>query len=280
MMYAKIFVVAIVLISAASIGAMVALHAASPRRIFVARIFFYAAVVSFLASGLARYYPFGLRDFIMIASSIWGHLYLLVLFLMFALTYIELSRWKKHWLSIAAVALPFMTIVCVLSLPYLSSQRTMEAGISNHLLPFHVICAVAGELFFFLAACGSTLALYLEFKLRRKAPLASVMSFPSLESIESFNLWSSRMAFFLMSGGIACGVILVWINYQALFLFSLKEVTIYLSWLCVALVYAFRKSRRFHRRAVAILNASLFVIVTLLFVASNFFREAGFHSFK
>ncbi len=279
-MYPMLFIITIVLLAAASACAILALHGASARRNYSARIFFYTAALCFLVSGVIRYYPFGLRDFIAIARSIWGHLYLIVLFLILALAYIDFSRWRTHWLSIAAVALPFATVVCVLSLSLLNSPRTMEAGIANHLLPFHVICAVAGELFFFLAACGSMLALYLEFKLRRKAPLASVMSFPSLESLESFNLWSSAMAFFLMSAGILFGIILLWLNFQAVFLLSFKEITMYLSWLCVALIYAVRKSGRARRRMVAVLNISLFVITMALFIASNFFREAGFHSFR
>ncbi len=280
MIHRIVFILTILLMAAASVSAMMALHGASPRRTSIARTFFYIAAASFFLSGLLRYYPFGLRDFIMIARSIWGHLYLLVLLLMLALAYIEQSRWKKHWISIAAVALPFMTVVCALSLSYLNSHRTMEAGIANHLLPFHVICAVTGELFFFLAASGSILTLYLEFKLKRKSPLASVMSFPSLESIEMFNIWVSSMAFFLMSVGIVLGIILVWFNYRSLFLFSFKEIVIYLSWLCIVLVYAMRKKARIKRRAIALLNIALFVLVAALFVASNFFREAGFHSFK
>lgn len=279
-MYAIIFIITIGLFAIAAAFAAISLHGGAVRHAALSRTFFYVAALSFCASGLARYYPFGLRDFIAIASSIWGHLYLLVLFLVVVLVYLGLSRWKKHWISIAAVALPFITVICALSLPYLYSPRAMEAGIANHLLPFHVILAVCGELFFFLAASGSILALYLERKLKRKTALAGVMSFPSLESLESFNLWTSRLSFSLMSAGIVLGIILVWINYGAISLLSFKEIVIYLSWLCVAIVYAIRKKGMTGRRTIALLNIALFVVVAALFVASNFVKESGFHSFR
>ncbi|MCX7677717.1 MAG: hypothetical protein N2316_00720 [Spirochaetes bacterium] len=275
-----LFISAICCMGIAACCAMCALHGNNDRFKTLLKFFFYVGVFFFVFSGVVRYFPFGLRDFILIARTIWGHLYLLVLFLILLLIYIHLSRWGKHWIPVAAVVLPFITIISLLSLPLISSNRIMDARIANHLLPFHVIFALSGELFFLLASAGSIIFLYLNFQLKRKISLVRTMSLPSLESIESFTAWASQMAFFLLSIGLVLGIILVWINFKTLFLFSFKEIVMYISWLCVFCVYLLRRKKLAGATTISLVTIVLFIVAGALFVVANFFREAGFHSFK
>jgi hypothetical protein len=279
-MYEIIFVITIVLVAAASTFAIAALHGGHARHRMYAKRFFYIAFASFLLTGIIRYYPFGLRDFIAIVTNIWGHMYLTVFFLLLFLVYLQLSRWEKQWIPISAVLLPFSCVVCVLSFPFISSIRTMETGVANHLLPFHVIFALSGELFFLLSAAGSLLALYLAYRLKDKSSFKSIAAFPSLEAFESFNLWSSSRAFFFLSIGILMGIALVWINFRTVSLLSFKELVMYLSWIFVGALFMLRKKKILPRNYIGIITVALFITITALFVASNFFREAGFHSFR
>lgn len=275
-----LFGITIMCLCIASCGAICALHGNNAKCKIIARAFFYLAILFCAAAGVVRYYPFGLRDVITIARTMWGHLYLLVMLLILAQVYVDVSRWKKHWISITSVILPFATVVCLLSLFIFSSNRVMETNVTNHLLPFHIICAFVGELFFLLATAGSVIALYLNIQLKRKASLARVMSLPSLESIEAFNLWSSKMAFYFLSIGIAFGILLVWLTFKTILLFSFKELVMYVSWVAVFIVYLLRVKKITNVQMLSVVTIAAFIVMFVLFIASNFLKESGFHSFK
>ena len=279
-MFGIFFIVSIILLAAASAACICSLHADSGRFHTYARRLFYLAAAAFLASGMVRYYPFGLKDFISIVSTIWGHFFTLALFLFLILAYIDLSRWKEHWRSIASVALPFVAVVCALSLPFMGSGRSMQVGLANHLLPFHVIFAVMGQLFFFFSFAGSLLGIYLERSLRRKSSIRLIKGFPSLEAIDVFNAWSVKRALAFLSAGIVMGVALVWVNYGAVYLFSFKETFIYISWLFIIILLFLRRDGRLGMGRVNAVNVALFAAVLAMFVASNVILNSGFHSFR
>ena len=279
-MFELIFILTIVLLAAASAACIYSLHADSGRFHAHARRLFYLSAAAFLASGLVRYYPFGLKDFVSIVSAIWGHFFILAFFLFLLLAYIDLFRWKAHWRTIASVALPFITVVCALSLPFMASGRSMQVGLANHLLPFHVILAVMGELFFFFSFAGSLLGIFLERSLKRKSSMRLIKAFPSLEAIDVFNAWSVKRAAAFLSGGIIMGVALVWVNYGAVYLFSFKETFIYISWLCIIILLLLRRDGRLGMGRVNAVNVALFAAVLAMFVASNVILHSGFHSFR
>ncbi len=275
-----LFILSIVLLAAASAACVYSLHADSGWFHAHARRLFYLSAAPFLAAGLIRYYPFGLRDFINIVSTIWGHFYVLAFFLYLLLAYLDLSRWKAHWRPIGAVALPFITVVCALSLPFMGSARSIQVGFANHLLPFHVILAVVGELFFFFSFAGSLLGLYLERRLKRKTSLRLTGNLPSLETIDHFNTWSVTRAVFFLTAGLVMGIALVWINYRTLFLFSLKETMMYLSWVFIVIILLLRRDGRLGMGRVNAVNVLLFAAVIAMYVASNVIMNTGFHSFR
>ena len=279
-MFEFLFFITIGLLSGASVLCICSLHADRDRQYRWARLLFYLSAGFFLASGLVRYYPFGLRDFISIVSTIWGHLYILALFLILMLAYIDFFRWRRHWRSVASVAMPFITVVCVLSLPFIGSGRMMQVGFANHLLPFHVILAVVGELFFFFSFAGSLLWLFAERGLKRKYSFRIIKSLPSLESIESFIGWSVSRAAAFLSLGILTGVSLIWVNFRTVSLFSVKEIVIYASWMFIIIIVGLRKDGRMGIGKLNILIVLLFTAVFAMFVVSNLIITSGFHSFE
>ncbi len=279
-MFEILFILSIALLAAASASCVYSLHADSARFHAHARRLFYLAAVPFLGAGLIRYYPFGLKDFIHIVSTIWGHFYVLAFFLFLLLVYLDLFRWKAHWRPIAAVALPFITVVCALSLPFMGSARSIQVGFANHLLPFHVILAVMGELFFFFSFAGSLLGLYLERRLKQKTSIRLTRNLPSLETIDLFNAWSVERAVFFLTAGLVMGVALIWINYGTLFLFSFKETMMYLSWVFIVIILLLRRNGRLGMGRVNAVNVLLFAAVMAMFVASNVIKNSGFHSFR
>ncbi len=274
------FILSILLLAAASGLSILSLHGDSDRFHAHARRSFYLAGAFFLASGAVRYYPFALRDFVRIASTIWGHFYILALLLFLILAYIDLFRWSAHWRAVAAVALPFITVVCALFLPFLGSDRVMEVGLANHLLPFHVIFSFMGQLFFFFSFTGSLLGIFLENRLRRRSSLRSIQNFPSLEAIDAFIGWSLKRAAAFLAVGIVSGVALVWINYGRVFLFSFKETVIYVSLFFIALLLYLRRDGRLGMMKLNAMNAALFGAVLAMYIASNVILSSGFHSFR
>jgi len=279
-MFETFFILSIILLTAASGLSIYSLHGDSDRFHARARRFFYLAGAFFLASGAVRYYPFGLRDFVRIASTIWGHFYILSFFLFLILAYIDLFRWKAHWRAVAAVALPFIAVVCALSLPFMGSDRAMEVGLANHLLPFHVILAVMGQLFFFFSFAGSVLGISLEDRLRRRSSLRSIQHFPSLEAIDAFVGWSLKRAAAFLAAGIVMGVALVWVNFGRIYLFSFKETVIYISLLFIAVLLLLRRDGRIGMMKLNAVNAALFGVVLAMYIASNVIMKTGFHSFR
>lgn len=279
-MFELTYIISIIFLAAASAACIYSLHADSGWFHSHARRLFYLAAAAFLAAGLIRYYPFGLKDFVIIVSTIWGHFFTIALFLFLILAYIDLFRWKANWRPIAAVALPFITVVCVLSLPFMGSSRSMQVGLANHLLPFHVILAVMGELFFFFSFAGSLLGIYLERRLKRRSPIRLTRGLPSLEAVDFFNAWSLRRSVAFLTAGIVLGVALVWINFGAVYLFSFKETVIYISWIFIVIILLLRRDGRLGMGRVNAVNVALFAAVMAMFVASNVILNSGFHSFR
>ncbi len=279
-MFEYIFTLTIALFMASSALCIFSLHTDNARYFVRARLLFYVTIPFFLALGAVRFYHATGMGIIRGSSTIWGYFYFSVLLLVLALIYLHLSRWSVQWRSFAALALPFITLLLIVSVPFAGSPRRIDVDLSNGLLPVHIIAAILGELLFFFSFAGSVLYLVMEGQLRKKASMKFLYRLPNIESIEMFNRWAISRSFLLLSFGLVVGVYLALSVFQSPFLGSPKEIILYASWIVLLFLFYLRYSNRLNSRRMNQLNVIVFAVLMCLLIVSNIFVTEGFHSFK
>lgn len=272
--------VATILFALSALLAVLSLHSDREGLYRKGKTLFLLSSGLYLVPGLLRYYPFNAANFVDVTASMWGYFYLLALFLILTMVYFGFSRWKSYWKPIAAITLPFISVMQILSLPFIHSPRRVIVDLENNLLPVHISVTMVGELFFFFSFAGSVLYAVLELQLRKKSSMKFIYRLPSLESIDKFNLWAITWSLGFLSAGLLVGIGLVYVHYGTFFLFSPKEIIIYVSWLLILLVFLLRYRRRISSFRISLVNILLFLAAMSTFVATNIMIRAGFHSFK
>ncbi|MCU0821253.1 MAG: cytochrome c biogenesis protein CcsA [Spirochaetes bacterium] len=280
-----IFILTLLLFTATSILSIKSLHTEDERTVTATKICFYVSSVVFIILGISKIDFSGNGYFREILFSIWGYFYLLSLILIMIIIYLNFSRWNRHWKSIISLAAPFITILLMISIPFINSGRRFAFDpnqnlAARHMLPVHILINVTSELFFFFSFIGSILYLIMERQLRKKSSMKFIYRLPSLETIESINRWAISRSLALLSAGIITGMIMAFINYRAIALGTAKEAHMYFSWCVILGIFLIRKSMKLPSHKTSIINIILFVFVMFLFIFTNIFITSGFHSFK
>ena len=279
-MFEALYGITIVLFAWTSAVSILALH--SDRSVLGerAQALFFISTAGFIVSGVVRYYPFSAGDFMHVLASIWGYFFLLATFLLVLLVYLRFSRWRQYWKSIAPISLLFVTVLLVVSVPFINSTRHMQIDLVHGLLPVHVVLAIVGELFFFFSFVGGVLSVVMERQLRKKSSMIFIYRLPNLETIEKFNMWATCRSLVFLTAGLGVGVVLLWGSFNVVSLFSLKEIIIYVSWALILALYVLRSRNLLTAYRINYLTILSFIIVMSLYVYSNIAIQSGFHSFK
>ena len=244
-----------------------------------------AAVISYVILGFARVTYSPASGYANLTSSIWGYFYILALVLILIIIYLYYSKWAREWKSFIVIVMPFITMILLISIPFVDSPRrvvleTPDSVVINHILAAHIIFTVLGELFFFLSFTGSLLFLAMERILRKKTSLKLIYKLPNLESVEKFNMWAITRSFYLLSAGIIIGLVMSMIVYDRFFLGTPKEVHIFFSWCIITGIFIIRRLKKMVSHRINIVNIVMFVIIMFLFIFTNIYITKGFHGFK
>ncbi len=264
---------------------MMAIYSVNERYQWIIRMLIPASVVSFLFLGFMRVYYSEINTFFYLASAIWSYFYLFSLVLLLVLVYLFFSKWKTYWKPFVALMFPFVTIILLISTPFINSTRRVSIDITgsifaNHLLPVHIFFTIVGELFFFLSFVGSVLYLVMEWQLRRKASMRLIYKLPTLETIEKFNMWAIIRSFLLLTIGLYFGLTMAFTNFHTPFMGTAKEMHIYFSWIVILGIFFLRRMKKLVSHKVNLINAVLFLIIMFLFMFTNIYITKGFHSFQ
>lgn len=279
-MFNTIFIITIFLFIFTSVFGIISLFSENGNHYIKAKILFLISIISFTTLGIIWIYTSSFDGFSMIVSTMWGYFYMLSLLLILIVAYLYFSRWRRQWKSFLAAASLFISIILLISIPFIDSPRRIAIDLDLSLLPAHIFIAVIGELLFFFSFAGSILYLIMEWQLRKKGSMKLIYRLPNLETIENFNKWAVSRALILLSLGIILGIIMVLIKFNILFLGTAKEMHIYFSWLIILCVFFIRRMKRLTSHRTSILNILLFIFVMFLFIFTNIFITKGFHGFR
>lgn len=277
-MFILLFILTVSLFVVASAAGIYSLHSDEVRHYRRAKTLFYVSTGAFVLLGLVRIVH--IANTTPAAFSIWAYFYMLDLLLILLLIYLGYSRWKNQWKPFFALAVPFITLILIISIPFLGSARKMTVDMSQRLLPVHVVIAALGELLFFFSFAGSVLYLVMEGQLRKKRSMKFIYRLPTLETIENFNRWSILRAFVFLSLGLALGIFMACVVYRSPFLGTPKEIVLYASWLVLLLLFYLRYSGRLSPRRMNQVNVAVFVLFMFFLIFTNIYITRGFHSFQ
>ena len=263
-----------------SVLCLLSIH--SDREVFTrrSRVLFMVSLGLFIAAGFFRYRITSVGEFIDATRTIWGYFYFIALVLLVILSLLHFSRWKEQWKSISAIALPFITVLLFVSIPFIGSGRTMQVDLEHGLLPVHIIVAITGEIFFFLSFCGSLLFLVMEGQLKKRASMKFINRLPNLEVIERFSAWALQRSLLILSAGLLIGIVLVWMKYGSSFLATPKEVIVYLSWAAILALVVLGNGRVLSRHRLHQLNLAMFLVIILVYILTVILVRSGFHSYQ
>ncbi|MDY6970593.1 MAG: cytochrome c biogenesis protein CcsA [Spirochaetota bacterium] len=283
-MFEIVFIVTLLLFISTSVFSILSLKTDHKIHFTRTKILFIISLISFVILGIIRIYSFKSLNFLSIASGIWSYFYIFTLLMMVITIYLYFSRWRQQLKSFMAFTFPFITIMMIISIPFVGSLRkiNLDSGLtvlSSHILPVHIFITITAELFFFFSFVGSILYLILEWQLKKKTSMRLIYRLPNLETIEKFNQWSISRSFILLSIGIGIGMIMLFISFKSISMGTAKELHIYFSWLIILVIYLIRRVMRITSHNASIINIVLFVIVMFLFIFTNIFITKGFHSF-
>lgn len=284
-MFNTTFAITLFLFIWTSVFSILSLHSDDERYAKRTKFLFSLSAISLIFLGIIRIYSTSFDGFINIISSIWSYFYIFSFLLIIIILYLHFSRWQHQWRSFIALAVPFITIILMISIPFMNSTRrvTIESNrgvFTAHILPAHVFISIIGELFFFFSFVGSLLYLIMEWQLRRKGSMRFIYKLPNLETIENFNRWAISRALILLSLGVFLGMIMAFISYNSLFLGTAKEAHIYFSWFVILSLFILRRIKRIASHKVNIINLIFFILLMFMFIFTNIFITKGFHSFR
>jgi len=279
-MYEITFGITIILFLATSVFSIISLHSDDAKYFLRSKILFLSALAAFILTGIIKYNPTSVDSLVKLTRTIWGYFYMISLLLMLTLLYLNFSRWKNQMKPITAISVPFITILLVISIPFIESGRRIETVMENSLLPVHIFITTLGELFFFFSFTGSILYLIMEWQLRKKSSMKFIFRLPNLETIKNFNRWAVSRSLILLTLGLLLGIIMLLEKFNAPFMASPKEITIYGSWAVILGIFLLRYKTRMSSHNISLINVILFVLIMCMYIFTTIFFTSGFHSYR
>jgi ABC-type uncharacterized transport system permease subunit len=279
-MFELTFGITLFLFFITSILSILSLHSDNEKYFNATKPLYFISTILFLASGVIKFNLTSASEFIRATHTIWGYFYMISSIMMLTVLYLYFTRWKEQLKSILAIAIPFITIIIIISIPFIDSERRFALDLEHSLVPVHILISTIGELFFFFSFIGSILYLVMEWQLRKKTSMKFIYRLPNLETIDNFNRWAISRSFALLTLGLIIGIALLWVNFSVLFLASPKEIIIYSSWLFIFGLLFLRYKKNVNSHKVSQLNTILFVIIMGMYLITNIFIKSGFHSYK
>ncbi len=279
-MFEALLFITIILFIITSALYIFSLHSDNPGHVRRAACFLMASTAGVVAIGVIRFYLDTRQGLLGGVFTLWGYFYMLTLLLIGMLIYLYFSRWKHHWKTIAVLAVPFITFMLIISVPFMDSERRISVELSHTLLPVHIVITTLGELLFFFSFAGSVFYLVMEWQLKKKGSLKFVYRLPNLESIEHFNRWAVSRAFLLLSFGLLTGIFMAVSVFESPFLGTPKEIILYCSWLVMLGVFYLWYSGRMTPHRNSQMNIAVFLLLMGVVVLSNIYVKSGFHSFR
>ena len=284
-MFLTLTIVTVLMFAGASFFSIVSIYSDNELYERITAYAVFSALVSFILLGSARVIMSADANFIDMVSTIWGYFYVFSTLLILIVIYLYFSQWQKHWKAFVAFTAPFITVLMLISIPFIESTRRVAAtqgpdSLIASLLPAHILLSIAGELFFFFSFIGSILFLLMERQLRNKTSLGIISRLPNLETIENFNAWAIARAMALISGGLLLGIVMTVLSYGTLFKGTPKASHIYFSWLTIFSIFVMRRGKKISSRTMCIMNIVMFSIIMFLYIFTNVYIIKGFHGFK
>lgn len=212
--------------------------------------------------------------------NIFTFFYLIVVFLSLLLLFMSISRWKDDFRAISAIITPLITIIYGISLFFYGSGRSMAIEPNHNLMFIHIVLSLLGEVLFFIAFASAVLYLVVSWQLQKKSSMKFIYRFPSLGVLNRLTNFSLAHSLAFFSAGIVIGIIMLFEVYNNISLGSPKEILMYAVWCILLIVWVIAQSKITSNFYVSIITIIAFVIVIVLFIATNVVITTGFHSFR
>ncbi|HQG42113.1 MAG TPA: cytochrome c biogenesis protein CcsA [Spirochaetota bacterium] len=212
--------------------------------------------------------------------NIFTFFYLIVVFLSLLLLFMSISRWKDDFRALSAIITPLITVIYGISLLFYGSNRFMAIEPNHNLMLIHIVLSLLGEVLFFIAFASAVLYLVVSWQLQKKSSMKFIYRFPSLGVLNRLTNFSLAHSLAFFSAGIAIGIIMLFEVYHNISLGSPKEILMYAVWCILLIVWIIAHSKITSNFYVSIITIVAFVIVIVLFIATNVVITTGFHSFR
>ncbi len=206
--------------------------------------------------------------------------YLTILFLTLLTLYMAVSQWKNDYRSLSAILIPLTTIIAITSLFFINSPRYMVISADNGIMVIHIVLALLGEVLFFVAFASSVLYIVVSWQLQKKTSMKFINRFPSLTVLSRLTSFSLSRSFFFFTAGIIFGIIMLYQFYGNISSGSPKEILMYGAWGIIFILWLIKRAHVTSNYYLSIIIIVSFLILVIVFTASNVVVTSGFHSFR
>ncbi|MEW6528117.1 MAG: cytochrome c biogenesis protein CcsA [Spirochaetota bacterium] len=205
--------------------------------------------------------------------------YLIILFLTLLTLYMAVSQWNNDYRSLSAILIPLAAIISIISLFFINSPRHMTIG-HNSIMVIHIVLALLGEVLFFVAFASSVLYIIVSWQLQKKSSMKFINRFPSLSVLSKLTSFSLSRSLFFFTAGIIIGIIMLFQFYGNLSSGSPKEILMYAAWGIIFMLWLISRWHITSNYYLSIMTIVSFLILMIVFMASNVVITSGFHSFR
>ena len=191
------------------------------------------------------------------------------------IAYLILRARRKLTGSLAAILVPYVTVVLMLGAPAVRSEVSLSPQVQSVWLGLHVIFAFAGYAFFSLA--GGLAAAYLvqDHYLKRKRFSVWLERLPALETLDRLMGIQVAVAFLLLTVAIVMGTMLVsLIGGGQEWITDPKIIATVLAWGIYAIVVQMRASADRHGRRAAVVVIMGFVCLLFAFIGVHIVTDS------
>ncbi|MGQ9843422.1 MAG: cytochrome c biogenesis protein CcsA [Spirochaetota bacterium] len=206
--------------------------------------------------------------------------YLIILFLTILTLYMGISQWNADYRSLSAILIPLTTIVAITALFFYNSPRFMVIDPNNSIMVIHIVLALLGEVLFFVAFASSGLYIIVSWQLQKKSSMEFINRFPSLTVLSKLTQFSLSRSLFFFTAGIILGIIMLFQFYGNISFGSPKEILMYTAWAIIFILWLVSRSHITSNYYISIMTIVSFLILMIVFIASNVVITSGFHSFR